>query len=167
MSYKVMKTVVSILTGILLIAAYAIYTTGKVQAGALAADDLKSWAAAILIFIGIGVIASIVIQIVFHILFSISMAVKEQVTTGQCNDKQIERTLELDMVEDEMDKLIELKAMRISFAAVGFGFAAALGSLWLGYPPAVMLNIMFAAFYLGSLIEGITQIHYYRAGVKN
>ena len=71
------------------------------------------------------------------------------------------------MVEDEMDKLIGLKAMRISFAVVGIGFIAALVSLVLNYSPAVMLNIMFVSFGIGSMVEGITQLYFYRRGVRN
>lgn len=167
MSYKVTKTIVSIVTGFLLMAAYGIYTFGKVQSGAAAPDDLKFWATTILVYIGIGIAAMIVIQIIFHILLSIAMAVKEQVQTGKCDDKAIEKTLELDMVEDEMDKLIELKSMRISFAIVGFGFASALVSLVLDCSPAVMLNILFGSFAIGSWIEGFTQLYFYKKGIKN
>ena len=167
MSYQEKKTIVSILTGILLLAAYCIYAFSKVQSGMVAPDDMKFWATAILIFIGIGVVASIVIQIVFHILLSIAIAVKEQVQNGKCDDKEIEKTLELEMVEDEMDKLIGLKSMRIGFAIAGIGFIAALVSLVLNYSPAVMLNIIFVSFSIGSMIEGITQLYFYRRGVKN
>jgi hypothetical protein len=71
------------------------------------------------------------------------------------------------MVEDEMDKLIELKSMKIDFAIVGAGFAAALGSLVLDCSPAVMLNILFASFYIGALVEAVAQLHFYRRGIKN
>lgn len=129
MSYKVMKTIVSVVTGVLLMAAYFIYAFGKVKMGTASLDDMGFWATTILVFIGIGVVAFIVIQIVFHILLSIVIAVKEQVKNGNCDDKKIEKTIELEMVEDEMDKLIELKSMRISYAIAGIGFAAALVSL--------------------------------------
>ena len=167
MFYKVKRTIVSILTGFLLMAAYWIYVINKLQSGTVAADDLKFWAMTMLIFVGIGIVAVIVIQIIFHILLSIAMAVKEQVQTGKTDEKDIEKALELDMVEDEMDKMIDLKSMRVSFAIVGAGFIAALVSLVLNFPPAVMLNIIFAAFYIGSLVEGITQLYYYKKGIKN
>jgi len=167
MSYKITKTIVSIVTGILLLAAYFIYAFGKVRMGTASMDDIRFWATTILTFIGIGIVAVIVIQIIFHILFSIAMAVKEQVKTGKCDDKEIEKTLEMDMVEDEMDQLIGLKSMRISFAIVGVGFIAALGSLALNYSPAVMLNILFASFYVGSMFEGVSQLYFYKKGIKN
>lgn len=167
MFYKVKRTIVSILTGVLLMAAYWIYAINKVQSGTVAADDLKFWATTMLIFIGIGIVAVIIIQIIFHILLSIALAVKQQVQTGKSDDKEIEKALELDMVEDEMDKLIELKSMRVGFVIAGIGLVAALVSLVLNFSPAVMINIIFASFYIGSLIEGITQLYYYKKGIKN
>lgn len=167
MSYKVKKTIVSMITGVLIMAAYFIFAIGQVKSGVVSPDNLKFWATTILVFIGIGIVAGIIIQIVFHIFLSIAMAVQEQVKTGQCDDKGIEKSLALEMVEDEMDKLIELKSIRISFAIAGIGFAAALVSLVLNDSPAVMLNIMFASFSIGSLVEGITQLYYYKTGIKN
>lgn len=167
MSYQEKKTIVSLVAGLLILAAYCIYVFNKIQSGTAAPDDLKFWSTAMLVFIGIGVVALIVILIVFHILLSITMAVKEEMLNGEYDDKKIEKTLELDMVEDEMDKLIGLKAMRISYAVVGIGFIAALVSLVLNYSPAVMLNIMFFSFGIGSIMEGVTQLYFYRRGVRN
>jgi len=166
-SYKEKKTIVSLVTGLLILATYCIYTLNKIQLGTAALDDLKFWATTILIFIGIGVVALITILIVFHILLSVTIAVKEEIQNGEYDDKKIAKTLELDMVEDEMDKLIGLKAMRISLAVVGIGFIAALVSLVLNYSPAVMLNILFFSFGIGSMIEGFTQLYFYRRGVRN
>lgn len=164
MSYKEKKIIVSLVTGLLILATYCIYTLNKIQLGTAALDDLKFWATTILIFIGIGVVSLIIILIVFHILLSVTIAVKEEIQNGEYDDKKIAKTLELDMVEDEMEKLIGLKAMRISFAVVGIGFIAALVSLVLNYSPAVMLNIMFFSFGIGSMIEGFTQLYFYRRG---
>ena len=167
MSYQEKKTIVSILTGILILAAYCIYAFNRVQPDMVAPDDMKFWATTILKFIGIGIAGTIVIQIVFHILLSIALAIKKQVSSGQCDDKEIEKTIELEMVEDEMDKLIGLKSMRIGFAIAGIGFIAALVSLVLNFSAAVMLNIIFISFSIGMIIEGFTQLYFYRRGVKN
>ena len=163
MSYQEKKTIVSVATGILILAAYCIYAFGG--AVMAAADGLKAWAVTILIFIGIGVVASIVIQIVFHILLSISIAVRKKIQDGEVDDKEVERSIEREMVEDEMDKLIGLKSMRVACVIAGIGFIAALVSLVLGFSPAVMLNILFISFSAGAIIEGITQLYYYRKGI--
>ena len=102
---------------------------------------MKFWAGTMLIFIGIGIVANIVIQIVFHILLSVAVAVQEHVRNGKCDDKEIEKTIGAEMVTDEMDKLIELKSMRIGFAIAGIGFVVALVSQILSYSSAVMINI--------------------------
>jgi len=167
MSYQEKRTVVTVLTGILILIAYCIYAFGKVNAGVESAEDLKFWAFAMLLFIGIGIVANIIIQIVFHILLSIGIAIKEQIQNGSVNDDEIEKTLELDMVEDEMDKLIGLKSMRIGFVVAGIGFVSGLISLAMDYSPAVMINIIFISFNVGSILEGITQIYYYRKGVNH
>lgn len=167
MSYQEKRTVVSILSGVLLLGAYCIYCFGKYQSGAVAADDLKFWAGTMLLFIGIGIVATIVIQIVFHILLSVAIAVREKIKDDTCGDKEIENMIGSEMVTDEMDKLIELKSMRISFGFAGIGFILALVSLVLDFSPAVMINILFVSFSVGSLVEAFTQLYFYRKGVKN
>ncbi len=165
MSYQEKRTIVSTLTGVLVLAAYCIYAAGKYQAGLLAPGDLKAWALTMLIFIGIGVAASIIIQIVFHILLSIAIAVQQKIRNEACEDQEIEKSINAEMVEDEMGKLIELKSTRVGFFFAGIGFVAALLSLVLGYPPVVMINILFISFSAGSIFEGFMQLYYYRKGV--
>jgi hypothetical protein len=167
MSYQEKRTITSIITGALVLAAYCIYAFGKYQAGAVPPGDLKFWATTILIFIGIGIVVGIVIQIVFHILLSIAIAVTEKVRDANCDDKEIDRSISAEMIEDERDKLIELKSMRVGFFFAGFGFVAALVSLILNYSPMVMLNIMFISFSAGSILEGFVQLYFYRRGIAH
>jgi hypothetical protein len=162
MSYQEKRTVMSIVAGVLILAAYCIYAFGKVQSGAVGLSDVKFFAVTILVFIGIGIAAMIVLQIIFHIMLSVSIAVKERTS----DDKQIEKKIEATMVEDEMDKLIELKSSRLGIAVTGAGFIAGLVTLALGSPPAVMLNILYLSFSAGSLAGGIMSIFYYRAGIR-
>ena len=165
MSYQEKRTIVSMITGVLLIVAYLIYTYGKYQSGDIATDNLKFWAATMLIFIGIGIASAIIIQIVFHILLSIGIAIKQQIENGTCDDHEIDQTIKAEMITDEMDKLIELKSMRVGFIVAGIGFITALTSQIINYSPAVMINILFIAFSAGSVLDGATQLYYYRKGV--
>jgi hypothetical protein len=167
MSYQEKKTIVSIVTGALILAAYCIYAFDRFQSGAVAPGDLKFWAVTILIFIGIGIVATIAIQIVFHILLSIAIAVKTKIQDEKSDDKEIDKSIAAEIIEDEMDKLIELKSMRVGFFFAGIGFVAALVSLALNYSAVVMLNILFISFSGGSLLEGVTQLVYYRRGINN
>lgn len=165
MSYQEKRVAVSVLTGAALMAAYGVNAYGKVQAGLTAAEDLGLWAVTMLQYIGIGIVAAIVIQIVFHILISIAIAAKESIRNETCGDEHIKKTIALEMVEDEMDKLIELKSMRIGFAVAGGGFILALITLAMGISPVLMLNLLFASFGIGSMLEGLAQLYYYRKGV--
>jgi hypothetical protein len=167
MSYQEKRTIVTIITGLFILSAYFIYTYTKFQSGVVIEGDLKFWATAMLLFIGIGVVATIIIQIIFHILLSIAIAMQAKLKDENCDDKEIEKTIELEMVSDEMDKLIELKSNMVGFGVAGAGFVLALIALVLNYSPVVMLNVMFASFYFGSLLEGITQLYFYRKGINH
>jgi hypothetical protein len=165
MSIQEKRTMFSIITGILILVAYCIYAYGKYQSGTIAADDMKFWAGTMLIFVGVGVVATIIGQIVFHVLLAVTISVREKMKNEKCNDKEIEKTIKNEMIIDEMEKLIELKSMRIGFAVSGMGFVAGLIFLVLNYSPAVMINIIFLSFCVGSLLEGFSRIYYYRKGV--
>ena len=118
-----------------------------------------------LLFILVGIVVSIVIQIVFHILLSMSIAIREQIKTGKSDDTYIEKKIAAEIIEDEMDKLVELKSMRVGFAVAGVGFVTALIYAYLGYSVDIMMNIMFFSFSGGSILEGFSQIFFYRRGV--
>ena len=167
MSYQQKKAVVSTATGLLLLAAYILTVVSRLRTGLAAPDDLKFWAGTMLIFIGIGIVATIVIQIVFHILFSVLVAVKVKIEQGDCENPKIDRLIAREMVEDEMDKLIELKSSRVGYGIGGAGFLAGLICLVCGLPAAVMINILYGAFSLGTATEGIAQLYYYKRGLRN
>lgn len=115
-------------------------------------NDLKFWALTMLYFVGVSVVFNILILILFHILNAVVNAVKQE-------------DLDDPMIEDEMDKLISLKAMRNSYIMVGVGFVISIVSLVMEWPPTVMLNIIFLAFNLGSIFEGFSKLYFYKRGI--
>jgi len=161
MSYQEKKTIVSIISGMFVLVAYCVYVVGKYQSQAVSPNDLKFCGVIMLVFIGIGIAATIIIQILFHIALSVGIAVRER----NCDEKVIEKEIARTIIEDEMDRLIELKAMRIGLIIGGIGFVAALVSAVFSYSVAVVLNIMFLSFGLGSLAEGAMSLYYYRKGI--
>ena len=170
MYYQEKKTIASIFSGILILAAYSIYGISKYQEiGESLLSDLKFWATAILSVIVGGIIVVVIIQIIFHIILAVTNEVAKEVSKKASNEGKNTacEELEISEVEDEMDKLIALKAMRNSYIVVGVGFVIALLSLYMKMPPAIMLNIIFASFSIGSLFEGFSQLYFYRRGVKN
>lgn len=165
MSYQEKRTGASIFSGIVILAAYCLYAFNPNRLAGLTPGDLKPWAISMLTFIAVGIGVTIVIQIVFHILYSISLAVQTKIENQQSDDKEIERAINREMVEDERDKQIELKSSRIGFIVAGTGFVAGLLALVFNYSPVVMLNILYLSFSAGSVLEGMGQLYYYRKGV--
>ena len=159
MFYQQKKIITTIISGLLVLSLYCIYAIRKyIELGDGVLDDLVFWSEKMLIFIGINIIASIVILILFHILLSISIEVKKEM------NKDIIDT-EMDETEDEMDKLISLKASRNSYVIVGIGFVLALLSSYLGMPVAIVLNIIFISFMISSIFGDFSQLYYYKKGV--
>ena len=160
MTYNSKRTIVDITVGILISIAYIIYALGG---NAPAPENLKAWATTMLVFVGIGIIALILIQIIFHILSAIGIAFREQ----DKNDKEVERIISSSMLEDERDKVIALKSTRVGYVCACLGFMIALAVLALGFPPVVALHVLFGSFAIGSIMEGCMRIYYYERGVRN
>ena len=167
MSYQEKRTIVMMITGALVLAAYCIYAFGQVQAGAVIPGDLKFWARTVLVFIGIGIAATIVLQIIYHILMSIGITVARKIQNQDLADEEINKSIQAEMIEDEMDKLIELKSNQIGMMVSGFGFVAALIAVLLGYSAVLLINMVFISFSLGMIIEGFAKLFYYRRGIRH
>ena len=159
MNLKSKRTLVSMLTGVILFIAYIFYAASRT----IPQTDWKAWATVLLVFIGISIGAMILIQIAFYLLFALSTAVKER----HQNQREVERIVESAAVEDEMDKVISLKASQAGYFCSGAGLIATLAALALGATPAVALHILLAAAGLGSLTEGCLSIYFYERGVTH
>lgn len=155
MYYHEKRVITSLISSVLVLIAYLIYVFQKYQVGGNGWEqDLQPWAMTILIFIGIGIVVAIVIQILFFIFNSIVNEVRKEDQDGP-------------MVEDEMDKLIRLKAMRNAYFMVGGGVVLSIVTLAMQQPPILMLNIVYLSFHIGTLFEGFSQLYFYKRGVSN
>jgi hypothetical protein len=154
------------ISGILLFAAYTVYALRKNSAGP---QEIKFWAIAMLVFIGISVGAMIVIQVLFHIALAVGIAGKDALAAEreECDEKHVERLISSSMVEDEMDTLINLKSARVRDIFFGIGFMAALASLAFGASAVFALHFIFGAIAVGTIIEGGVSVYLYERGVRN
>lgn len=159
MTYKSKRTIASIFASILLFAGYFFFVMLKFSGELF---NPQSWAVSTLIFIGIAIAIQIAIQIMFHIALSIGIAIKEREQNGD----KIERILNASAYEDEMDKLINLKSMRVYSFCVAAGFLLTLGALALGTSVLMALNILFAFFFGSGLAESAVRIYFYERGVS-
>ena len=64
-----------------------------------------------------------------------------------------------------MDKLIELKTLRISSWVYSLGFVLAMGSQAIGMQPWVLFVTLISSCFLGGVASGIAQIYYYKRGI--
>ena len=162
MTYNSKKNIASMIAGIFLIAAYVIYAMGSPPAP----EDIQAWAKLMLVFVGIGVASQIVIQVIFHIALAIGIAVKEK-AQGHEPDENVEKIMKSSMVEDERDKLINLKSSHIGYICAGSGFMIALFALAGGATFVIALHIIFGSCAAGTLIEGGAGICLHERGVRH
>lgn len=98
--------------------------------------------------IGIGILVRIGVQIVFSIGHAIATREDE------------------DMVTDERDKLIELKAMQIAFVSFSVGFLALMGILAMSMlVPYMVILLTIACMYGASVIGDVAKLALYRRGL--
>ncbi len=158
MSYQNNRTIASMITGAIAAVAYIIYATGQ---SAPAVSDVRAWAGMMLLFIGIAVVASVIVQLVFHIALSLGIAAKNQTKS----DREIKKIIRTTTREDEMEKSIVLKSSRVGYMVSGLGLLAALLLLAFGQEVVYALHVVLAACALGSGLEGIVSIYHYRKGL--
>jgi len=148
--------------GVITIIAYIAYALGS---KAPPVDDIRAWALTMLSFIGIAVVAIIITQILFHILYSIGIAIKQHVKEGDESDGKIERLINATIAEDERDKQVSLKAARIGYRIIGMSLLLGLIALGIGVAPLLALHLVLAACAIGCFAEGIASIYYYERGM--
>ena len=147
MDNKEKQVLVTTISLVLIFGCYALYVYDKYIAmnfGIL--NDFKFWGKAFLILIPVTIVAEIIIHIIFAII--------NKIVTDE------------DMVtlSDERDKLIELKALRISHGIFTAGFLLSMGSQVIGMPPYTMFITLIASGFVSGIVSGIAKIYYYRKG---
>jgi uncharacterized membrane protein len=100
-----------------------------------------------LIFIGVSIVARIIIYIIFTIFNTIAM---------QKEEKEI---------LDERVKLIKLKATRNSHHAFSITFMLAILALAIGMPVYGIFIAFIACCVLSEIVENVSQLYYNRKGV--
>lgn len=160
MTYNSKKNIVSVAAGFVSVASYIIYVC---TVNPPASDDIQAWSKRMLLFIGVSVAVQIIIQILFHAAFAVGVAVKEHDKDG----KKTEKIIASSMIEDERDKLINLKASHVGYICAGVGLMIALFALAGGASYVIALHVIVGSFAAGSIIEGIAGIVLNERGVRN
>jgi hypothetical protein len=110
-------------------------------------ETFRYWGSFVLILTLVSIVAHIIISIIFNIFFRITTREKEPTFA------------------DELDKLIDLKATRISFFVFIVGFLLALGSLVIYQPSQAMFIILIISGFISDVTGSVTKLYHYRKGV--
>ena len=149
MDIKEKRILVSLLSSVLVILFYAWYVYSRYIADNPAIlNDFKFWGTSFIILIPVAIGIQIVIQIIFAIITHI-----------------LNKGEEIDPIDDERDKLIELKAIKVSHYLFILGFILALGTLAMGMQPWVMFVVLISSGFTASMVNEILRLYYYRKGV--
>ena len=147
MSLKEARIAVTLVTTLATCAVYFFIVLGMQADGRFDGEDAtRLIAQAILILIGAQILATIIAQIVATIGHAIA-------TRGEEPD-----------ITDERDKLIELRALRVSFIITGVGIVGALVAMATGSTVFATFQIIIASMTVGDLVGNVTRLRLYRRG---
>lgn len=149
MDIKEKRILVSLIGSVLVFLFYALYVYNKHIAGSPEIiNDFQFWGKAFLFMIPVAIVA----QIIIHII----LAIFAKITTNE----------DLDIIDDERDKLIELKSVKISHYIFLGGFMTAMIWLAIGAQPGLMFILIFSSGFIASTVSEIARLYYYRKGIK-
>lgn len=146
MTYQERQAVGNLMAGILIFGVYFYWIWRAIDGGLL---DTASAATTIGRGILVLIIGGIIVTIGVQILTSIGISI-------------INRDPEPSFVVDERDRLLELRAMRVSYIITGIGFVASMVALALGSMPLVVSQYIVLSFAVGTLFESILMLIFYR-----
>ena len=95
------------------------------------------------------------------------MAVKEQIKTGKASEIDLEQKIKTELNEDEMDKIILLKAQRVSSIVTSFIIFIGVVLIALNLEIVLLLNMILLGGFLGNIAKDLTKIYYFKVGVAN
>ena len=148
MTYQEKRSIVNIISALLIMGVFAWMVYARHTSGSInVVEDYSKWGIIFLIFLGVSIVARIIIYIIFHIINAIA-------------------TREEDIpVSDEREKLIGLKSTRNAYHTFSIGFAASILSMSFGLTPVFLFIAFFACCLLADLMDNASQLYYHRKGI--
>jgi len=147
MDNKEKQILVTLISLILIFACYSLYVYNKYIADNFnIVNDFRFWGKTFLILIPVTIVSQIVIHIVF--------AIMNKIVTNE----------DLPTLSDERDKLIDLKAIRISHWIFTGGFLLWMVSQVIGMPPYAMFITLIVSGFFSGIVSEIAKIYFYRKG---
>jgi len=146
-SYQELGLIMMMLT-MLIVAGYFFFRINRLyqETGLQGPEITSEWGGLILLLI--------LVQIGAMILAQILLAIGHTIATRE----------EPPDMDDERDKLIELKGANHGSNAQGIGFLIAMFALWRGISPIMALNILVSGMLLSGVVNFASQLYYRRRG---
>jgi len=150
MSFQQRNITVSLVTFILILGFYLFRISQLLQSDDFTSTNVfRLW--------GVIIVLSIVATIVLTILAHVGSAIFEVIKTGNENPK-------IEDIEDERDKLIDLKGTQVTYIASSLGVLTAMLTFVIGQPPLVMFSLLVFFGVLAQIIGDISRLMLYRRG---
>ena len=150
MSYKENSIVVSLAAYLMIVAYYLLRIFGMLRDGGLVANQLfRLWAVVIITGIVVTIAGNILINIVISIVYAIR-------TGGKEYDQ---------FIEDERDKLIDLKGSKVAYITFSVGVLVAMLTFAFGQPPLMMFSLIIFFSITAEIAGSLAQLYLYRRGV--
>lgn len=148
MSYEEKENIVNIISTLLITTIYSWIIYQKHMAGQFdLTSDYSKWGIIFLIFIGVSIVARILIYIIFYAINTIATREEEK------------------EVADERIKLIRLKSTRNSYHVFSAAIVLAIISLAIGMPVYGIFIAFVGSCVLSEIVDNCSQIYYNRKGV--
>ena len=150
MSFQERNIAVSLGSFIFILGFYLFRMNSLMQAGDLNSTDVfRLW--------GIIIVMAIVLTIAATILAHILATILEVIRTG-------EEEPEIEDIEDERDKLIDLRGTKVTYIASSIGVLLAMLTFVFGQPPLVMFSLLIFTSLVAQIVGDVSRLVLYRRG---
>ena len=149
MSYQEKNITVSLANFSLILGFYLIRVFQMIQSGSFNSTNVfRLW--------GIVIVLAILVTIFATILTHILSAIVQAIRTKQ--------EPELEDIEDERDKLIDLRGTKITYFVSSIGVFLSMLTFALGQPPLVMFTLLIFFGVVAQILGDISRLYLYRRG---
>lgn len=148
MDNKEKQILVTIITMILILTGYSLYVYQTyIKPDVSIINNFQFWGKTFLILIPVTIVSQIVIHIIFAII--------NKIVTNE----------DMPTLNDERDKLIELKSIRISHWIFTVGFLLSMVTQVIGMQPYIMFITLIASGFISGIVSEFAKLYFYRRGV--
>jgi hypothetical protein len=150
MSFKEKNIAVTLVNFSLILIFFLFRVFQMIQKGSFNSDNVfRLW--------GINIALAVFVTIAATVLTQIVSTIIKAIRTGEENP-------EIDSLDDERDRLIDLRGTKVTFFISSIGAFLAMLTFVLGQPPLVMFTLLIFFGVLAQVIGDITRLVLYRGG---